>query len=122
MAQTGRPPQRVRVALLAVCFLAVSAAAAVHAAAGCTSEREPQCALCASLAPALPVVAAPAPTPALRDAGAVSEPACRVAASPILDGGVGRAPPSIDAFPSHCSLSSLALTPPNHGNRRPSGA
>jgi hypothetical protein len=94
MAQPGRSPQRVRVALLAVCFIAVSAAAAVHSAAGCASEREPRCALCASLAPALPVAGAPALTPSWRDAGAVAEPACRAAAFPFLEGGVGRAPPA----------------------------
>jgi hypothetical protein len=122
MAQPGRPPQRVRVALLAVCFVAVSAAAAVHSASGCASEREPGCALCATLAPALPVVAATALAPLLLDAGAVAGPAGRAAEFPLLEGGVSRAPPSITAFPSPCTLSSLALTPLDHGNRRPLGA
>jgi hypothetical protein len=94
MPQPGSPPLRVRVALVAACYVAVWLGGVAHLAARCPETPRPHCALCACITTA-PLAAAPTlPTPILHDAGAMLA-VPRTGAMPAAAAvGVTRAPPS----------------------------
>ncbi len=94
MRQPGAPPLRVRIALVAACYLFVWLGGVALHGAPCTDTPQPHCTLCACLTTVPLIVHQPAATPVLRDAGAVALFVPLRSSLAAADDGVTRAPPA----------------------------
>lgn len=101
MRQPGCPPLRVRVALVAACYVLVWLGGVSHHAGRCAGTPQTHCTLCACLTTIPLTVDRAIPTPALRDAGAAG--VFVPLLFPLAAGadGVTRAPPSAEILPSN---------------------
>jgi hypothetical protein len=93
MPQPGGSPPRVRVALVAACYVSVWLAGAVLHVARCADSPRPRCAVCACTSVVSVVAAPPSHLPVLSDRGAVDQ--CQPIGTPaaVPTDGVTRAPP-----------------------------